>query len=59
MTLREYENSMHHPALCELLPVRDFLDGVMVRTSGSFVAGYQLGGMNSYYHSDEMRNRQV
>ena len=57
LTWREYEDSMHHPALCELLPVRDFLDGVMVRTSGSFVAGYELGGLNSYYHNDEMRNR--
>ena len=57
LTLREHENSMHQPALCELLTVRDFLDGVMVRTNGAFVAGYELGGMNSYYHGDEMRNR--
>lgn len=57
LTLREYENSMHQPAFCELLPVRDFLDGVMVRTNGAFVAGYRLGGMNSYSHGDEMRNR--
>jgi hypothetical protein len=57
LTLREYENSMHQPALCELLPVRDFLDGAMIRTNGAFVAGYELGGMNSYYNGDEMRNR--
>src|SRR5262245_48284570 len=57
LTLREYEISMHQPALCELLPVRDILDGVMIRTNGAFVAGYELGGMNSYYHDDEMRNR--
>ena len=57
LTLREYENSLHQPALCELLPVRDFLDGVMIRTSGAFVAGYAVGGINSYYHGDEIRNR--
>jgi len=48
---------MHQPALCELLPIRDFLDGVMVRTNGAFVAGYRAGGMNSYYQADDMRNR--
>ena len=57
LTLREHEKSLEQPALCELLPVRDFLDGVMIRTNGAFVAGYELGGMNSYYHGDEMRNR--
>jgi hypothetical protein len=57
LTLREYEKSMHQPALCELLPVRDFLDDVLVRTSGALVAGYELGGINSYYHGDETRNR--
>jgi hypothetical protein len=56
-TLAEYERSMHQPALCELLPVRDFLDGTMIRTNGAFAAGYELGGINSYYHNDEMRNR--
>jgi hypothetical protein len=24
---------------------------------GSFVAGYELDGLNSYYHDDDMRNR--
>ncbi len=57
LTLAEYERSMHQPALCELMPVRDFLDGTMIRTNGAFVAGYELGGINSYYHNDEMRNR--
>ncbi len=50
LTLREYEDSMHQPALCELLPVRDLLDGVMIRTSGAFVAGYEL------IHHDETRH---
>ena len=57
LTVREHQAAMHQPALCELLPVRDFLDEVAVRTNGAFVAGYELGGMNSYYHDDEMRNR--
>src|SRR5215469_2425800 len=45
------------PAFCELLPVRDYLDNVIVRSNGAFVAGYELGGINSYYHSDDTRNQ--
>src|SRR5512142_7921 len=57
ITMRQHEASLHNPAFCELLPVRDFLDNVMVRTDGSFVAGYDIGGINSYYHSDDARNQ--
>ncbi|MCW5979581.1 MAG: hypothetical protein KIT09_16000 [Bryobacteraceae bacterium] len=57
MTTREYEESLRKPALCELLPVREYLDGVMVQTQGNLVAGYQLFGLNSFYHNDELRNR--
>src|SRR6516225_1267274 len=56
ITARQHEAGLHRPSFCELLPVRDFLDNVIVRTDGSFVAGYDLGGINSYYHSDEARN---
>jgi hypothetical protein len=56
-TAREHESSLHQPALCELLPLRDFVDDCIVRTSGAFVAGYDLGGIHSYYYGDEMRNR--
>ncbi|MBV9081054.1 MAG: hypothetical protein JOZ62_00140 [Acidobacteriaceae bacterium] len=55
--MQQHEASLHKPALCELLPVRDFLDDVMVRSDGSFVTGYELGGINSYYHSDDQRNQ--
>ena len=41
MTRRQWEDSLRQPALCELLPVRDYLDGCIVRTNGSFVAGYE------------------
>ncbi len=37
-TKSAHERSLQDPALCELLPIRDFLDGVMVRTDGSYVA---------------------
>jgi type IV secretory pathway VirB4 component len=57
MTTEQHEATLHMPALCELLPIRDFLDDVMVRTDGSFVAGYELGGIHSYYHTDEARNQ--
>jgi len=35
------EDSLRQPALCELLPVRDYLDGCIIRTNGCFVAGYE------------------
>src|SRR4029453_9328976 len=54
-TTARHEASLRNPALCELLPVRDFLNGVMIRTSGAFVAGYQLGGLHSLYDSDDQR----
>ena len=57
LTMREHEASLHHSALCELLPIRDYLDQGLVRTNGALVAGYELGGAHSYYHSDDMRNR--
>lgn len=56
-TMAKHLRSLHKPALCELLPVRDYLDGVAVLTDGSFVAGYELDGLNSYYHDDDCRNR--
>ncbi len=56
-TMSEYKKALRKPPLCELLPVRDYLDGVAVQMDGSFVAGYELDGLNSYYHDDDMRNR--
>ena len=57
VTLRQWEESLRQPALCELLPVRDYLDNCVVRTNGSFVAGYAASGLNTFFHSDETRNR--
>ena len=48
MTRARYEESLRSPAFCELLPIRDFLDGVMIRANGAYVAGYELGGLHSY-----------
>ena len=47
-TIEQRERSLHQPAFCELLPVRDILHDVIVRTTGAFVAGYELSGINSY-----------
>jgi hypothetical protein len=55
VTMEQQEKKLHDPAFCELLPVRDYLDGVMVRTSGALVAGYELRGVNSYFGGDEER----
>src|SRR5437868_2298086 len=56
-TMSEHKKALRRPPLCELLPVRDYLNGVAVQLDGSFVAGYELDGLNSYYHDDDMRNR--
>lgn len=57
VTLEQHLKQMDDPAVCELLPVRDYLDRVLVRTDGSLVAGYELRGINSYFASDEERER--
>jgi hypothetical protein len=57
LTLTQHEKSLQDPAICELLPVRDYLDDVMVRIDGSLVAGYQLNGLTTYFASDEGRDR--
>ena len=56
-TLRQWEDSLRQPALCELLPVRDYLDGCIIRTNGCFVAGYEASGLNTFFHPDDMRSR--
>jgi type IV secretory pathway VirB4 component len=57
MTVEQYRQSLKAPALCEQLKIRDLLDNVAIQLDGSFVAGYELSGLNSYYASDEQRNR--
>ncbi len=57
LTLDQREREIREPALCEQLPVRDYLDNVVVRTNGSFAAGYELKGLTSYFATDEGRNR--
>ena len=57
VTTKEYEQSISAPPLCEQLRIRDLLDNVAVQVDGSFVAAYELSGLNSYYASDEGRNR--
>ena len=44
-TIEQRERSLHQPAFCELLPVRDILHDIIVRTTGAFVAGYELSGI--------------
>ena len=57
ITIVQHEKKLREPALCELLPVRDYLDNVIVRTNGAFVGGYELKGLTSYFASDEGRDR--
>ena len=57
LTLEQHERKLRDPAMCEQLPVRDYLDNIVVRTNGAFVAGYELKGLASYFASDEGRDR--
>ena len=57
LTVEQHERKLQDPALCEQLPVRDYLDNVVVRTNGALVAGYELKGLASYFASDEGRDR--
>ena len=57
LTIEQHQRKLTDPALCEQLPVRDYLDNIVVRTNGAFVAGYELNGLASYFASDEGRDR--
>ena len=59
MTYAEHDKKMKAPAMCELLPLRDLPEGdnIIVRTNGSFVAGYELKGVLSYFATDGERNQ--
>jgi len=56
LTVERYEQSVSAPPLCEQLRIRDLLEDVAVQIDGSLVAGYEAGGIQSYYASDEGRN---
>lgn len=55
---RQHERNLHNPALSEELRIRDILDDVAVMTNGTFVAAYELSGVHSYYHTEDMRNEE-
>jgi TraG P-loop domain len=57
LKLEQHQRSLSAPPLCEQLRIRDLLDNVAVQIDGSMVAGFEAGGIHSYYASDEARNR--
>src|SRR5215470_19636957 len=57
LTMQQYDRSLAQPPLCEQLKVRDITDNLLIQLNGSFVAGYRVNGICSYYASDEERNR--
>ena len=57
LTVQEHNRQLGQPPLCEQLKVRDIVDDLLIQVNGSFVAGYKVSGINSYYASDEERNR--
>src|SRR5215471_606883 len=57
LRIEQYERSLAQPPLCEQLKLRDLIDDLLIQVNGSFVAGYRVSGICSYYASDEDRNR--
>jgi hypothetical protein len=57
LTVHEHNKSLGQPPLCEQLKVRDIIDDLFIQVNGSFVAGYKVSGINSYYATDGERNR--
>ena len=57
LTVQQYDRSLSQPPLCEQLKVRDLIDNLLIQLDGSFVAGYRVSGICSYYASEEERNR--
>lgn len=57
LTIEAYSKLLAQPPLCEQLKLRDIVDDLLVQTNGAFVAGYSVSGVNSYYASDDERNR--
>ncbi|MCI0348457.1 MAG: hypothetical protein L0Z53_03440, partial [Acidobacteriales bacterium] len=57
VTVEQHDRALGAPPLCEQLRIRDLLDNVAVQIDGSMVAGFEVGGIQSYYASDETRNR--
>src|SRR6202012_3947357 len=55
-TTAQQERSLQDPSVCELLKIRDFLDNVMVRTDGCYVAGFRVQGAVTYFADDDGRN---
>ena len=55
--MEQYERSLAQPPLCEQLKIRDLCYNLLIQISGSFVAGYRISGICSYYASEEERNR--
>src|SRR5215468_4854551 len=57
LKMEQYEKLLSQPPLCEQLKVRDLTDDLLIQLNGSFVAGYKISGIHTYYASDEERNR--
>src|SRR5215469_8170588 len=57
LTMQQYDRSLAQPPLCEQLKIRDITDNLLIQLNGSFVAGYRISGICSYYASEEERNR--
>src|SRR5215472_6006212 len=57
LRMEQYQRSLAQPPLCEQLKIRDLGDNLLIQLNGSFVAGYRVSGICSYYASDEDRNR--
>ena len=57
LKMEQYYRSLAQPPLYEQLKVRDLAGNLLIQLNGSFVAGYRVSGICSYYASDDDRNR--
>jgi hypothetical protein len=56
-TTKQIENRAKNPAFCSLLPLLEFVDNYIVLRNGALSALYSVSPLNTYYQSDEQRNR--
>jgi len=56
-TIQQLEQSQRNPAFCQLLPLLEFVDDLVVLRSGVLGALYRVAPLNTYYLSDEQRDQ--
>ena len=56
-TTKQVENSAKNPAFCSQIPLLEFVDHYTILRNGAASALYRVSPLNTYYQSDEQRNK--